>query len=247
MKKPIDVPTRATAEFLSAHLPARSRILEIGCGEGHVARELLNRGYEVTGVDPDPEAVRRAKRMGVAAVEAAWPEFECADVDAVVFTRSLHHISPLPDAVRRAHQVLRPEGRLLVEDFAFDEADDATIEWFLEMVKSKAGRTLIKLIPDEFVTDLLGAGDPLAAWHEGHDHDLHTLSAMKQAIAEQFLIHNTPAIPYLYRYLVPVLPETVEAATFVENVFHEEAIRGKRGEIVLVGRRIAGTAREDSP
>jgi hypothetical protein len=67
---------------------------------------------------------------------------------------------------------------------------------------------------------------------------------MTQAIAEYFIIRETQQVPYLYRYLVPVLPETLQATAFVEEVVREEARLGERGEIVLVGRRIVGVARE---
>jgi 2-polyprenyl-3-methyl-5-hydroxy-6-metoxy-1,4-benzoquinol methylase len=41
--------------FLTARIPVGAEILEIGCGEGHVACELLRHGYRVTGLDSDSE------------------------------------------------------------------------------------------------------------------------------------------------------------------------------------------------
>jgi hypothetical protein len=67
---------------------------------------------------------------------------------------------------------------------------------------------------------------------------------MTDAIAEYFIIRETQQVPYLYRYLVPVLPETLPAAVFVEEVAREEARLGERGAIVLVGRRIVCSPRE---
>ncbi|HEX2094503.1 MAG TPA: class I SAM-dependent methyltransferase [Longimicrobiaceae bacterium] len=40
------------------------RVLDVGCGEGWLARALAARGYEVTGVDGSPELVRRAREAG---------------------------------------------------------------------------------------------------------------------------------------------------------------------------------------
>jgi ubiquinone/menaquinone biosynthesis C-methylase UbiE len=241
---PIDVPTRATVAFIASHLPSGQAVLEVGCGEGRVALELMNRGYQVIGVDSDQEVIARAQERGVSAVQASWPEFGSAPLDGVVFTRSLHHIAPLRRAIRNAREVLRPRGMLLVEDFAFDEADKSTISWFLEVLGSQTARAIITRVPGEFVTDLLGSQDPFAVWHQSHDHQLHTTAAMIQAIAEHFIIQETQQVPYLYRYLVPVLPETAQATAFVEEVVREEARLGECGAIVLVGRRIVGVARQ---
>ena len=65
---------------------------------------------------------------------------------------------------------------------------------------------------------------------------------MNVAIPEHFIVRETQTVPYLYRYLVPVLSETQEAAAFVEEVFQEEAHLGKKGDVVLIGRRTVGSA-----
>jgi len=244
VRTPIDVPTLATVAFIASHLPPGASVLEVGCGEGRVALELLNRGYQVIGVDSDQEVIARAQERGVSAVQASWPAFESAPLDGVVFTRSLHHIAPLRRAIHKAREVLRPRGMLLVEDFAFDAADKATISWFLEVLGSQTAEPIIARVPGEFVTDLLGSKNPFAVWHQSHDHQLHTTAAMTHAIAEYFVIRETQQVPYLYRYLVPVLPETPQATAFVEEVVREEARLGERGAIVLVGRRIVGEPRE---
>ena len=36
-------------------------VLELGCGEGHIARLLAGKGYRVTGVDISPTAIQWAK------------------------------------------------------------------------------------------------------------------------------------------------------------------------------------------
>ena len=105
---------------------------------------------------------------------------------------------------------------------------------------------LIAPVPDEFVTNLLAAGNPIKEWHQNHDHELHTVTAMTQAMAKFFNILNTRSVPYLYRYLVPVLPKTQEAAQFVEKIMQEELRLGEGGEIRLIGRRIIGSPMQSS-
>jgi SAM-dependent methyltransferase len=238
VRKPIDVPTRETAAFMTAHLPPGATVLEVGCGDGRVAAELLRRGYGVIGVDSEPEAVARARSRGVPVLQASWPAYEGPRVDAVAFIRSLHHIRPLDQAVAKARAVLGGEGALLVEDFAFDEADERTIAWFLDVLRATDAQALIAPVPHAFVTDLLAAPEPAGAWHRTHDHDLHTMTAMTLAVSTHFAVRDATAVPYLYRYLVPVLPETIEAVAFMESVLHDEAHRAARGEIALIGRRM---------
>src|SRR5436190_16288758 len=101
--RPTDVPTRETLGFLISRLPVGAKILEVGCGEGQIACELLQRGYRVAGLASDFEAIARAQARGVGAVVASWPKFDSSvSFDAIAFTRSLHHINPLRESIARA-------------------------------------------------------------------------------------------------------------------------------------------------
>ena len=240
--RPTDVPTRETLMFLISRIPVGARILEIGCGEGRVACELLNRGYGVTGLDSDPEVVATAQARGVPAVVALWPKFDSSvSFDAIAFTRSLHHINPLGEAIARARELLNTNGFLLIEDFAFDEVNEPMVAWFVQVLRSKQGKALINPIPNQLVTELLSATDVMQTWRDNRAHDLHSFTAMNEAIAAQFVVLETQSAPYLYRYLIPVLPETSAAASFVDEVFQQETILGNRGEIVFLGRRIVAS------
>ena len=243
-KQPIDVPTRETVMFLASRIPAGAEILEICCGEGLVASELFRRGYRVTGLDSDPVLVAKAKNRGVPAVAGSWPEFGgSTSFDAIAFTRSLHHISPLREAVGHARELLNPIGSLLIEDFAYQEADEATIGWFVNLLHSKQGMLLIDPAADQLVTELLSSTDMMNTWQHNHRHDVHSITAMNEAIAEWFVIGEARSVPYLYRYLVPVLADTPEAAAFVSEAFQQEALLGQRSEVMLLGRRIVASPR----
>jgi hypothetical protein len=148
----------------------------------------------------------------------------------------------LREAVNKAGELVKPSGLLILEDFAFDEVNDQTLRWFLEVLRSHPGRALLNSVPGELLTDLLQSEDPVAVWRNSRGHELHSMTAMTQAIVERFVVRETQSVPYLYRYLVPVLGETREAAKLVEEVLREEARAGARGEIVLIGRRIVGSA-----
>ena len=72
-------------------------VLDIGCGDGRSTRRLARTAASVTGVDPDPEAVARAREVvnGAAGscdyltADVAALELAPASYDVVVFSRSL--------------------------------------------------------------------------------------------------------------------------------------------------------------
>jgi len=237
--QPVDIATRETLEFVTSHLPRGATILEVGCGDGRVASQLLKCGYRVTGLDSKSDMIVKARTRGVPTVIGLWPKFDSkVAFDAIAFTRSLHHITPLSEAIVRARDLLSPAGLLLIEDFAPDEVNEATIHWFVKVLRSEQAKALINLVAGQLATKLLSAADVMQTWHQNRGHDLHSFTAMNEAIAERFLIREDHSVPYFYRYLIPVVPNTRAAASFVDEVFHQEEFLSQRGEIVALGRRI---------
>jgi ubiquinone/menaquinone biosynthesis C-methylase UbiE len=90
--------------------PPPARALEIGCGEGRVARDLRAHGYEVTGLDVAPtlvEAACDADPSGTYVVgDAAALPFDDASFDLVVSYNSLIDVDDMPAAVAEAGRVL---------------------------------------------------------------------------------------------------------------------------------------------
>ena len=88
------------------------RTLDIGCGEGRVARDLARRGHTVVALDTSPTLVRSAKAADptgcyVLADGASLP-FPAASFDLVVAYNSLMDVSDMPAVVAEAARVLRP-------------------------------------------------------------------------------------------------------------------------------------------
>jgi len=103
--------------FLDEVLPPAGRAtLEIGCGEGRVARDLAARGHRVTAIDASPSLVRAATAADpestyrVANAEAL--PFSDAAFDAVVAYNSLIDVQDLGTAVHEAARVLAPGGSM---------------------------------------------------------------------------------------------------------------------------------------
>ena len=155
-----------------------------------------------------------------------------------MFTRSLHHIGPLDAALERAHALLHPRGMLLIEDFAFGTADTATIDWFVTMLRTERAAALLQPVVHQFVTQLLTAADPHVAWHRADSHDIHDIGTMRSAVSRHFTESQVESVPYLYRYLVPVLADTTAAAEWVASTLRAEREAIASGHIVAIGRRI---------
>jgi SAM-dependent methyltransferase len=94
------------------------RILEIGCGSGHLLKVLLERGFQnVQGSDPSPACARAAQGMGVRAVSATvftatLPE---EPYDFLILTGVLEHIRDLDRTVEQFHRLLKDGGRVYLE------------------------------------------------------------------------------------------------------------------------------------
>src|SRR5262249_28684049 len=109
------------------------RVLEVGCGPGDLAARLLEEGFLLTAIDVSEEQVLAARRKGVPAIQSDFLSFEGQGFDVVLFTRSLHHIWPLEDAIRKIRSLLRPGGLILADEFAVDEIDAPTAAWFWDL------------------------------------------------------------------------------------------------------------------
>jgi SAM-dependent methyltransferase len=98
--------------------PPGRATLEIGCGEGRVARDLRDRGHRVIAVDASPTLIALAHETDpdgeyVVADAAALP-FADASFDLVVAHNSLMDFDDLAGSVAEAARVLEPTGRFAI-------------------------------------------------------------------------------------------------------------------------------------
>lgn len=122
------------------------RILEVGCGSTpNLCYALAAAGHSVTGVDPNisDAAFEVAKQFDASNggkllfIKKDFNECTAEDLkapddgfDAVLFTKSLHHIVDMAQALNLAMAVLAPgRGRILLEEFAREKMDNATATW----------------------------------------------------------------------------------------------------------------------
>ncbi len=92
------------------------RILDIGCGDGHLTLAIAERGAEVVGVDASPEMVKAARDRGVDARLGRAEELEYeGEFDAAFSNAALHWVSEADVVLAGVARTLLPGGRLVVE------------------------------------------------------------------------------------------------------------------------------------
>lgn len=91
-------------------LDTGARLLEVGCGAGHLTRRLAERGVDVTGIDVNPNAAELAGTDRVRTMAAESLDFASDEFDAIVSVHAIEHIPALEAAFVEMSRVLRPGG-----------------------------------------------------------------------------------------------------------------------------------------
>lgn len=111
------------SEFLIEHFPEDvTDVLDVGCGAGGLASELIDRGYKVQGVSPSPLLSEAAQKTAGDSFVIHSGRFEEVEIpggekfDLVMFSESFQYID-LKQSIRKAKSLLRPGGHILICDF----------------------------------------------------------------------------------------------------------------------------------
>ncbi len=259
---PLELDTDDVLAFVVAALPpSPATVLEVGAGDGRLAAKLVERGHVVTAIDLDADAVAAARARGVDARRADVLSFEGGPFDAVLYTRSFHHVWPLEDAVARSRALVAAGGVLVLDELAHDAIDLPSAAWFYDVqaLLEETGA----LAPDERGQhrhaghhhphahhghpQASAPRNPLERWRDrhgdAHEHPLHGGQAMLEALASAFELTPVERGPYLYRYLAERLAPDAHGGRLFHKVRALEQARLDLGLLVPVGRRIVARAR----
>ena len=167
------------------HLPPLpARVLEVGCGEGELARAIDAAGYDVVAIDPAAPEESIFRRIKLEDVD------DDERFDAVVASRSFHHMSSLDDNLARVAKLLGDGGPLVLDEFGWDAIDETTAEWYdaQRRVLLAAGRH--------------PSGPSAEEWREHHEtFGVHGRDALIDALDRRFRRVAFEEVPYLWRYL----------------------------------------------
>jgi ubiquinone/menaquinone biosynthesis C-methylase UbiE len=197
-------------EFVLSNLPARpAHVLEVGCGDGELARALDEAGYEVTGIDPNAphgDIFRRIK------LEELEPD---ARFDAVVASRVVHHLTNLDASLERVAAVLEGGGPFIVDEFGWDLLDEPTAEWY-----EGQRRVLLAVLDHDHAPRV-------ADWEEHHErlHQVHRFEPLRAGLDRHFAEQQFERVPYLWRYLGGPATLTLEESLIAAGVIQPIGFR----------------------
>jgi SAM-dependent methyltransferase len=156
-------------ELLLDALSPRSRVLDVGCGDGALVERLAAYGLDAVGVDPNAPARPRLIRQRVEDASSI------GRFDAACSVMALHH-SDLVRVLATIVLLLRPGGRFFVSEFSWEGYDERAASW----VAAHGGSTTVE------------------DWRAEHE-DLHTGAVVQAALAAAFDTLSLTERPYLAR------------------------------------------------
>ena len=126
-----------------SQVPAGRRILDVCCGSGHVTKELVRRGYQVTGIDSSAELIALARRnlpgIDLRVQDARALRLESRYDAAISTFDSLNHMLTADDLCRvlvGVHRALEPGG-LFLFDMNLEEAYSADLRQWVVRVRNE--------------------------------------------------------------------------------------------------------------
>jgi trans-aconitate methyltransferase len=94
------------------------RILDLGCGTGHLTNKIKDQGAEVIGIDASEDMIAKAKEsfpdVNFQVADAAGFQFD-EPFDAVFSNAVLHWVHKADEAIKCVYDSLKPGGRFVAE------------------------------------------------------------------------------------------------------------------------------------
>jgi SAM-dependent methyltransferase len=107
----------AGGPLMFLHASARGRLLDVGCGSGGFLAAMRDLGWEVLGVEPDPEAARIAgERYNLRVFNGTLAQagLPAGSVDVVTMNHVIEHVHDPIALLGQCRRVLREGGKLVM-------------------------------------------------------------------------------------------------------------------------------------
>lgn len=153
-------PGRILRGFIGS-LPKGGLVLDLGCGPGTDAKQMMTAGLRVEGIDASPAMVELALGQGVNARLAEFSDLDAqARYDGIWASFSLLHAprADMPTHLAAIKRALKPGGRLQLG-----------VKTGTGSNRDSIGRIYTYYMPDELCTLIRAAGLSVREIHEGRD------------------------------------------------------------------------------
>lgn len=171
--------------------PPPARVLEVGAGDGELARSLRRSGFFVAAIDPHAHP-HSPDVLPIALVDL--PEAD-EPFDAAVAIVSLHHVNPLEESVARLAAELAPGAPLLLDEFDVSALDERAAAWWLVQRRARGGDD--PETPAELIATMRAR--------------LHSTDRLRRALAPWFDVGEPVRGTYLYRWKLDESMRPLEA------------------------------------
>lgn len=176
------------------------RVLEIGCGNGYLARQLSQAGAAVTAVDYSStfitmaKAKERTQRLGIRYLHqdaAKLHGLPTRSFDIIVSDMALMDVRNFRSAIRRAARTLRPGGR-----FIFSIVHPIYSDWQHQVVRYQ-GREYFARVMKGYLSETSdyairwGNGLRTVHYHRPLQSYLHALSAARLVVKDLFELRSS--------------------------------------------------------
>jgi SAM-dependent methyltransferase len=213
-------------EFVLGHIgDPPARVLEVGCGEGELARAMARAGHSVTAIDPRAPEGPLFQRVRIEEFSDPGP------FDYVVASLSLHHVEDLGRTLDKIANLLRAGGALVVVEVAWDRFDEATAEWALERLPAATSSEKPSWLQRRCWEWARGGQGGTRAPAEAHftgwarEEGLHTSRQMRGELGRRFDECLFAWVPYLYPDLDDDTSEADESAAIEAGTINGTGFR----------------------
>jgi SAM-dependent methyltransferase len=203
-----------------------ARVLEVGCGEGELARAMVRAGHSVTAIDP------RAPEGPIFQLARIEEFSDPRPFDYVVAILSLHHVEDLGRALDKIANLLHAGGALVVVELAWERFDGATAEWALERLPAAASSLgkpswLQRRCWGWACGGQGGARAPVEAHFAGwaREEGFHSSRQMLDEFGRRFIERHFAWVPYLYPDLDADTSEADESAAIEAEAINATGFR----------------------
>lgn len=95
---------------------AEGKVLDIGCGNGHILLPLKKKGCETFGVEINPTCAKNCNDLGLKVFCGTLEDAELPEdfFDMVIISQVLEHIPSPKQTLREIHRILKQDGKLFI-------------------------------------------------------------------------------------------------------------------------------------